>query len=239
MDQDDNFKNSIGLLGIDRAISQAIGTQSHQQQQQQQQQQQRSPGISNTSASSSGGAITTSASSDTITNVYSIIMDESGTSDGGGSPLDQFSEHQISADQEVELNSTGGGDGASHHLVGVMDESEMVRSISSVSGISGVSGIQIGISSSPPVISIPPTVGLQVGGSGSVHIGGHTLAKRSLLHSGNTVSSVPTAMKPSPVSKPSPPSNSVGSGAGGLHGYKGSPTITEEVSLRYLQANNV
>lgn len=146
---DQDSSSSIGgLLGIERALTQAA-----------QQVVNQSVASAPINTNSSTHITTTSSSSDAVTNVYSVIMDD-GTASRGESPLDHLSEHQITAEQEVELNS---GENSAH----LMEEPPMV------------SQIQIGISSSP--ISIPQSARVQLGGSGA-QIG--RIAKRSLIQGG-------------------------------------------------------
>ena len=91
---------------------------------------------------------------DTMTSVYSIVMDDTSADDSGLEPL---GDHQISAEQEVELNSAGDslGDKAAHQIP---DQ------------------IQISTSSFP--------LSIAHASSGVMHGGGGTglVAKRSLLH---------------------------------------------------------
>ena len=89
--EDSQFKNSMNIIS-QTAQSQSVAS------------------VSNPSTP----PINPTPSSDAITSVYSIVMD---TPDGGGG-LDQL-DHQISSEQEVELNS---GDGSAH-LIG--DDSSM------------------------------------------------------------------------------------------------------------------
>lgn len=89
---DSHFKNSINMIG----------------------QSPQSQSVASVVSNPSTPPINSASSSDAITSVYSIVMD---TPDGGGG-LDQL-DHQISSEQEVELNS---GDGSAH-LIG--DESSL------------------------------------------------------------------------------------------------------------------
>ena len=88
---------------------------------------------------------------DTMTSVYSIVMDDTSADDSGLEPL---GDHQISAEQEVELGDSL-GDKAAHQIP---DQ------------------IQISTSSSP--------LSIAHASSGVMHGGGGTglVAKRSLLH---------------------------------------------------------
>ena len=128
IDQDTTLKNSMGL-GIEQTLSQAVSQTT------------TSLGVTERKPSL---PTTTTSSSDVITNVYSIIMDENPAD--GASPLDQLNDHQMSTDHEVELNSSENA-----HNLGVIEESPMVNQM------------QIGISSS----TIAPSVQVQVSGSGN------------------------------------------------------------------------
>lgn len=123
-EQDGTFKSSISLLsGIERALTQSVN---------------QSPNIvSVTIDSTSPTPITTTSSSDALTNAYSMIMDDTTNTDSTN-PL-ELRDHQISAEQEVELDA--GGDNSTH--LRVIDSSPMV------------SQIQVGMNSGSP-ISIPP-----------------------------------------------------------------------------------
>ena len=153
IDQDSTFKNSMGLSSMDQALAQTVTRRNASMD--------RKTPVASVAAST--------ASSDAITSVYSIIMDD-GPSEGSGPSLEQLSGHHIST-QEVELNS---GDNSAQSLGG-MDQSAMVNQI------------QMGINSSP--ITIPQS-GL-LGGSGH-----HThLIKQPLLQN-NPMSVKVAASKP-------------------------------------------
>lgn len=149
IDHDSSFKNSINLAsGVEQALNQATPTQK--------------PGTGLGSVSATSSTVATTSPSDTITNVYSIIMDDESTHHHASSshhleghtqqldgsthhlsspgPLGQMDDHQMTTEQEVvDLNS--GGSPGSHTLGGVMDDSMMVNHIQMRMGVnSGISG---------------------------------------------------------------------------------------------------
>ncbi len=115
IDQESNFKSSIGLSGIEQALSQAVNQRNSNLGvvDRKPTQATNPPPVSTPSSSSSA---------DPITSVYSIIMENGSTSDGT-SPLGQLAADHMSTEQEVELNST---ESSGSHGLGVMEQSSMV-----------------------------------------------------------------------------------------------------------------
>ena len=77
---------------------------------------------------------------DTMTSIYSIVMDDTSADDSGLEPL---GDHQISAEQEVELNSAGDslGDKAAHQIP---DQIQISTSSSPLSIAHASSGVMHG-----------------------------------------------------------------------------------------------
>ena len=137
----ENFKGSISGLNVLQGIEKALTTVS------------RSSDNTHTPLdhSSTHPITTTPTSSDAMTNVYSIIMDDSPGNEGASPLVDQLSDHQMSgAGHEVELNSAG--ENSSH--LSMMEDSSIVN--------------QLQMMNSSPVSVSQPQQGIQLGGSGHV-----------------------------------------------------------------------
>lgn len=133
---DHDFKHSINRAsGVEQSLNQATPNQK------------TGIGTGLRSIQATSSTAPTTSSSDAITSVYSIIMDDTSTQHHDSSahhlnspgPLGQMDDHSMATEQEVELNS--GGSPASHNLGVVMDESSMVNQIQiRMGGGAGISG---------------------------------------------------------------------------------------------------